>query len=441
VGNPPYVNAKNGNFTEKEKEYFYKNYETAEYQLDTYILFIEKAIKLLNNGGYTGFIIPNAWLGNVFVPKIREFLLKNTEIKGIVELGNSVFEDANVDTVILIVKKCNPNPEHEIKIGHFVKQKYEFRHFVKQSLFLENKGFVFDINLDVGNRKIIDKMEEVSVLIGDILEVSTGIKEYQVGKGKPAQTQQDKDESRFNASFKKDETFVPELRGKNIDRYESNWQNEFVSYGQWIAEPRKPKFFEGERILLRKIPASENLIATFTDKKFIIDQSLYIALNEEKQLNTKYILACLNSKVLGWYFKYKNNEFDDLFPQIKVDQFKSLPIPIATPEEQAQIAEMVDQIMELKANSQNLTNSFLKLITAKYKPTTISTKLKNWHKLEIADFLDELKKQKAVIGGLSAESELMAYFEEQKGKVIEVEKEAERVDGEIEGSVRVLYKL
>ena len=95
--------------------------------------------------------------------------------------------------------------------------------------------------------------------------------------------------------------------------------------------------------------------------------------------------------------------------------------------------------MALKSNSQNLTNSFLKLITAKYRPNTVSTKLKNWYKLNIADFLDELKKQKAVIGGLSAESELMEYFEEQKGKVLEMERDVEKVDLEIEGLVRGLY--
>ena len=148
---------------------------------------------MLNTGGYLGFIIPNSWLGNVFVPKIREFLIRNTEIEGIVELGNSVFEDANVDTVILIVKKCIPNPEHEIKIGHFVGQKYELRHFVKQSLFLEN-------------RKLIDKMETNSVLVGDILVVSAGIKEYEIGKGKPAQTIEHKDNKIYNSSYKKDDS-------------------------------------------------------------------------------------------------------------------------------------------------------------------------------------------------------------------------------------------
>jgi hypothetical protein len=46
------------------------------------------------------------------------------------------------------------------------------------------------------------------------------------------------------------------------------------------------------------------------------------------------------------------------------------------------------------------------------------------------------KKQKDVIGGLSAEAQLIAYFDEQRTKVLEVEKEVERVDREIEELVR-----
>ena len=44
IGNPPYVNAKGENFNQFEKKYYYSNFETAIYQIDTYILFIEKAL-------------------------------------------------------------------------------------------------------------------------------------------------------------------------------------------------------------------------------------------------------------------------------------------------------------------------------------------------------------------------------------------------------------
>jgi type I restriction-modification system DNA methylase subunit len=441
VGNPPYVNAKNGNFTEKEKEYFYKNYETAEYQLDTYILFIEKAINLLNDGGYTGFIIPNAWLGNVFVPKIREFLLKNTEIKQIVELGNSVFEDANVDTVILIVKKCTPNPEHEIKIGHFVDQKYEFRHSIKQSLFLNNKGFVFDINLNDKNRKIIDKMEENSVLVGEILEVSAGIKEYEIGKGKPAQTIEDKNNKVYNASYKKDDSFIPEILGEHVNNFILEWKNDtWLSYGNWLAAPRHLGLFDNERIIIREIPAKDRLIVAYTKEKFAVKNSAHIGILQDKNFSMKYILGVLNSKILGWYFRYKNNEFDGLFPKIKINQFKSLPIPKATTEQQTQIADLVDQIMNLKKEMQDyLKNTFI-LLQAELggQKITLNKKLEKFWTLDFAEFLGELTKQKIQISHPQKRN-LITSFEADKKKILEMEQRVEIVDTKIEGLVRGLY--
>jgi adenine-specific DNA-methyltransferase len=164
------------------------------------------------------------------------------------------------------------------------------------------------------------------------LDVSTGIKEYQEGKGKPPQTKKDKDNLKFNANNKIDKSYIPELRGKNIDRYSCSWKNEYIKYGEWLAEPRKYKYFQGKRILLRKIPSRNNLIAFLTNDEYIIDQSIYIAKEINNKNNILYILSLLNSKLIGWYFKNKNQQFDDLFPQIKINQFKDLPIFMVNPD-------------------------------------------------------------------------------------------------------------
>ena len=61
IGNPPFIAGKSGIFNEKEKKYFNNKYETAEYQLDTYILFTEKDLKICNSKGITSFILPNTF--------------------------------------------------------------------------------------------------------------------------------------------------------------------------------------------------------------------------------------------------------------------------------------------------------------------------------------------------------------------------------------------
>ena len=47
--------------------------------------------------------------------------------------------------------------------------------------------------------------------------------------------------------------------------------------------------------------------------------------------------------ILYWYFKNINNEFDTLFPKIKVKEFNSLPLPIISNKE---ISNKVKEILK-----------------------------------------------------------------------------------------------
>src|SRR5699024_5609652 len=81
----------------------------------------------------------------------------------------------------------------------------------------------------------------------------------------------------YHASFKKDDTFVPELRGKHIKRFVYKWdEKHYISFGDWLAAPRDPKYYKGDRIILREI-LGEKFVCTFIQDDFIIDRSLYIA--------------------------------------------------------------------------------------------------------------------------------------------------------------------
>ena len=53
IGNPPYVT---GNTLDSSNELIRKKFVTAQYQLDLYILFIEKGVTLIKNAGFLSFI-------------------------------------------------------------------------------------------------------------------------------------------------------------------------------------------------------------------------------------------------------------------------------------------------------------------------------------------------------------------------------------------------
>src|SRR5690606_19007220 len=146
------------------------------------------------------------------------------------------------------------------------------------------------------------------------------------------------------ADWQKDESFVPELKGLHLSRYNYQWdEKHYISYGDWLAAPRQPKYFEGPRIIFREI-IGKTLISSLITEDFIIDRSLYIARFEEGKESDfliEYVLGILNSKLMAFHFRYVNNEFDALFPKIGVAEFKKLPIKKASHKSQQYLKDEV----------------------------------------------------------------------------------------------------
>jgi len=355
IGNPPYVAGKSGTLSKEQKAIYNKQFTTAEYQLDTYVLFTEKGINLCNNKGVLSYIIPNTWLANIKLTKIRKFLLDNTSIQQIVINPSNVFSEAVVDTIILLTEKVR-RKENQIKIATFTENTVEQKSNQKQKTFLTNEKYIFDIQLNKGDKLLFKLIEGENPLVKDICEVNRGVHAYRkdgygITKfGKGYQTERDYLERSYHSTKKNDKTYFPEIRGKNVFPYKVEASGEYVSWGVWLAEPREMKYFEGERIYLRKI-VGKTLFAAFVDDKNIADQSVYIAKIKKPKISTKYLLAILNSYLLTWYFRVKSNEFDDLFPQIKVTEFKELPIKII--DNQKPIEDIVDLIIHIKLGQFN----------------------------------------------------------------------------------------
>jgi hypothetical protein len=322
IGNPPYVSK---TFTNIEKNYLNVNFLTAQYQLDLYISFMEIGTRLINHKGILSYIVPNSWLKNLMFDKCRDFLLKNVSFKTIIPNLENVFLDASVDTMIFIAQLCNHN-NSMIEIGMFEKTNYRTKHFVEQSRFSQNKKSTFDVEISKESESIFKKIEKSSVNLCQIADITRGINPYDSYRGQDPEVIKNQ---LYHSSFKKDETFVPEIRGKHVNRYSILWDGQsYVSYGSWLAAPREPKYFTGNRIVCRQV-LGQNLNCCYINEDFIIDQSVFIAKFDNKQsekLNPKFVLVQLTSRLISFYFKNKANEFDALFPKIKIGEFRDLPV-------------------------------------------------------------------------------------------------------------------
>lgn len=439
IGNPPYVNAKKEKFTESEKDFFYKNYQTAQYQIDTYILFLERGKYILKEGGTMSYIVPNAWLNNLFLSKVRFFMLSNFQFNEIVNTPIGVFPDATVDTIIFNVSNKNYKNNNVI-ISQVENQKIKFTHKTNQMIFLKNENY--NIDLFSGNeiKQIISKIEENSIKLESICDMSSGIKEYETGKGTPSQIKEDKIRQKFNAKFKKDNTFLPHIKGRDLKNYVVDWQGEYLSYGEWLAAPRKKKYFEGERLIIREIPGKNKLIVSYTDDIFTVKNSAHICLPKNKNFNIFFLLSMLNSKLIGFYFKYKYSEFDAVFPKAKLGQCKKLPIKIININDQLKIKEFALKIIEESSKLQKIRSNFLDYLKTKFSIEELSKKMLNWFELDFKDFVNELIKNKIKLS-LSEEAEWMRYFNDQKEKVKEIKIKINETDKEINDLVNKFYGI
>jgi hypothetical protein len=315
--------------------------------------FVERAHELLSPGGAFGYIIPDTYLNLGFTKALRAFLLNKTEITRIVVLPANVFAEAVVDTTLLFTHKAASLSNHTVQVVIYPRKR------IGESLGAPVKEFsasagdwasygAFLVQARPSDMAILKKMEANRKTIGDIGTIIYGIKVYQVGKGNPPQNQRVLDDKTFTSGTRRNRSFLPFYDGKHIGRYELLWaKNNWLHYGPWIAEPRSPEQFEGEKILIRKI-VGRTLIATYTPDTSYCNTLLYVLKRREGCVwNYRYLLGVLNSTLFGWYIRCKLQiTAEDTFPQIMIRDILSLPFDegVAGTEK---IGEAVDSMLAL----------------------------------------------------------------------------------------------
>lgn len=253
---------------------------------------------------------------------LRAFLLESVLFETIFPNLEGVFTEASVDTLIFIAKK--EEKDGLIQVNNFKGEIANTKHIAEQVRFKNNDRNIFDLEVNDKYYSIIEKVKAQSVKLETLSEITRGVNPYDKYRGQSEEIIKSK---AYHANYKKDNTFLPEIRGKHVNCYYYQWdQKHYISYGSWLAAPREMKFFQGPRIIMRQV-LGEKLNCTSITEDFIIDQSVFIA--KPFTLHIPFIDAIqglLASKLIATFFKLTSNEFDALFPKIKIGEFKELPV-------------------------------------------------------------------------------------------------------------------
>jgi len=354
VGNPPYVRIEN---IRKEKIKAYQSsLETAKDRFDLFSLFIEVGIKFLNDGGKLGFIVSNNLLTNDVLSLIREFILKNCIIEEIVDLGGGIFEEASVNTIILILKKekdQNLKNENEIKIITKIDDKGRVKesHIIKQSKFLENplKKFLIEKKSEK-IESIMKKIEENTSPLGELIEGSCGIQIWS--------NETDREKYPYYLSdSKENDMYKPILEGKDIIPYSYKFNNLYLLYSKKLLErAREERFFTApEKIVMRYI--GKSIVGAFDNKGYYLQKSAIALIPKKEDIDLRFILAVINSSLMNWYYIKLMGK--NIYPRINLNYVLKFPIKNVDKKIKQEIISLVDKILNLndkidKTKSSNL---------------------------------------------------------------------------------------
>lgn len=386
IGNPPYVEQKK---IKDIKHILEEKYDTYNSMADLYCYFYELAIKMLKTGGIMGYITSNSWLNVDYGINIRK-LLNNYYIIEIEDHnGEKIFSDAQVETNIIILKKIE-RKNTDIKI---VLTKENKTFYFNQEEFVEEKGFLFlDNNLEKLRKRLDENGEPLK---NWKIKMNRGIV---TGLDKAFIIEKEKYDELTKKDRKNKEIIVPLLRGKNIGRYEINYQDlylinshngykqahEDIPYvnvenfpgikehleefepklsersdkGQTAYNLRNCAYvaeFEKEKLIWAKMTKTSKF--TYDTKGYYISVTGFIMVGEK----LKYLLAMLNSKLIEFAFLnlYGGKTLGEGL-DFRISFLEKLPILVPTQEQEEYLTNLADKMLESKEKLSKL-NKLLEL--------------------------------------------------------------------------------
>ena len=346
IGNPPYVMLQTLE-TRESFDYALKKYESAIYKIDTYQLFIELSVEILNDNGLLGFITPNTFLKNIHSEPLRNFLLQNTVLKEFMLFQYPVFSDASVDVCISVIQKNkNASKENELAITN-VESPFDpqLLRAIKQSTFLKNNRLVFNISISDSDSNIINKIKSKSNPLSTYCKAYFGIQTY--------------DRKKYVSEKKLNRHYEPIVDGGNIHRFYLKEHTEYVSFvPEAIKSGGNESVYRQTRIGIRQI--GHVPIATIIPANIFGLNTLYnVYKKKEPDCHINFLLAFVNSKPNQFIWKKTHYDEKKTFPKIKKEAILSINIyniDFSNPEEKKtydSIVKFVDNLLKLNKQLQN----------------------------------------------------------------------------------------
>ena len=345
LANPPWSGEKVYDNNELQK----RGFILAEGQYDSYVLFLELAIKLLDKKGIMAFIIPDS-LFSTQNTKIRKMLCDCMHIEVIARLGEKLFPGINRATTIIVCTKDEQNNKKTrcFRLNTEDRKQYlngqnnlyklfeSKSYYISQRRFSENNEYIFDIDTKENEEELVKKIMSSGMDMNEIFLFGRGVEISKKGTGIQCDhcnkfqgiNKKHVTYGKKNCAFCGKEILVTKEKIKKIISDTNNSSGAMIYVGENIQRYytesckyilkniaginyKDDDIYSGRKILLRKtglgIKACIDYNETYTS------QTVYILklLEKYKTEPLEYYLALINSRVIYYFYlkRYGENEW------------------------------------------------------------------------------------------------------------------------------------
>jgi len=453
--------------------------------IDSFMFFMDKSIDIINPNGVIGMIIPDVILYQKDNFKLRERILKETQLNIALNVGDGIFQEvARPSAIIIYSKNITEKPT---LVGNYNKYKhidinsintYEVEKdlfysipntvFATQNImgyeilkrhndktlvdFIDSDGIQRGVSPDLKDAFIVDQNSINSEKLEKqfIKKTVTGgvdVKRYytiDVDKNLCYITKNDNPEDFPNIHGHIKE-YLPRITCKEVK------QGKHPFYT--LHRARNKQIFEKENKVLGVI-TGDSIITSIDNSQLYPTDGLYV-FSAEKSISNKYLSAILNSKLSTYLYRLLSSETGRTMAQVKPVLLSQLPFIEPTSEDIEKIESFYNLISGEIQSFITTQNKFLTYLHHQFKIENFSRKLENWYELNFGDFIKELNKAIKTTNKLRAkenldaiptlskkdEFEWMELFEENKKETEELQTQIAQTEMEIDQIVYELYGL
>jgi type I restriction-modification system DNA methylase subunit len=355
IGNPPW----GASLLNEEKSFYARSYSSFAGNHEIYLFFIDKAIELLRNNGFCSYVTPDSWIKVPQANKLRRLVLERTSPVSMTTLPQRVFNKVSANCIIFVLAKNQSAKLTVINImapkaplANLVEGKFDDNYTVNATPWKSTIDNQFQIYQKDEIAAIIKRIKSSCIEAVNFLDVMQGIVPYSIEN----HSKEIIEKRAFHASKKLSNEYDIWIQGRAITRYNFTTQDsEYLRYGDWLHRPRKPKYFEGPRMLIQEITGGHppRIAACFCDTVLYHDPGIISCLIIGN-LHTNYLLGIINSTFLSWYHRVSSPKGTrHAFPKVLIGDIRNFPIPKITMNSSSdsdhhdKIVALVDQMLLL----------------------------------------------------------------------------------------------